>query len=47
MQRALDDKARRLAASELRAEQAAAAAVAAEAAASELRAQLAQCGPGL
>ena len=43
MQRTLDERARRLGAAEVRAEQATAAAAAAEAAGLELRAQLAQC----
>ncbi|KAK9825360.1 hypothetical protein WJX81_003665 [Elliptochloris bilobata] len=46
MQRTLDEKSRRLAAAEARAEQAAAAAAAAEAAAAELRAQQAHGGNG-
>ena len=45
MQRALDERGRRMAAAEARAERGAAAAEAAEAAAAELRAQLAQCAP--
>ena len=43
MQRALDERGRKLAAAEARADRAAAAAAEAEAAAAELRAQLAQC----